>query len=396
MYCRAVNPLKTRSFFLFGARGTGKTSFLREFFADARTLWIDLLSDSEFLAFGRAPALLEERIKAQVVKTGQAPEWIVIDEVQRVPKLLNEVHRLVEDRKFQPKLRFALTGSSARKLKRGGANMLGGRALLNNLFPLTFLELGGDFNLETALRWGSLPEIWTAPDDITRAEALKSYYHTYLREEIREEQLVRQLDPFTRFIEVAAQVSGKIVNFSAIGREAGIHGGAVQRYFEILEDTLLGVFLPAFHRSVRKQQTMSPKFYLFDLGVQRAIQNSVSAPLTAQSYDFGNLFEQFIILECVRLNSYLRKDFRLSYLRTKDDAEIDLIVERPGKKPLLVEIKSSENVDAVEVRKLARFLDDPAFDKGLFLSRDAQPRVLHDIPIFPWQQGLRHIFEIPD
>lgn len=255
-------PLKERSFFLFGARGTGKTHLLRRIFKDAPTIWLDLLRDDEVLELTRNPSILESRLRRSI-SSSTGPLWVVIDEVQKVPSLLNEVHRILEEPEYQGKIKFALTGSSARKLKRGGANLLAGRALLNYLFPLTYRELGEQFLIEHALTWGTLPNVINSTSDLERAEVLRAYFSVYLKEEIKEEQIVRKLDPFLRFLEVAAQVNGEPLNFARIGRDCLVDEKQVVRYFQILEDTLIGFFLQPFHESIRKRQTAQSKFYFF-------------------------------------------------------------------------------------------------------------------------------------
>lgn len=402
MHTRKINILKQKSFFLFGARATGKSFLLRELFTDKigsrRIIWIDLLSNKEFLRYRKNPSLLYEeclQLCRSIPITNEKDNnlWVVIDEVQRVPELLNEVHRIIESREFSQRILFALTGSSARKLKRGGANLLAGRALVNNLFPLTASELGTNFNLNTVINWGSLPPVINSSDDLIREETLISYFATYLREEIKEEQVVRNLDPFVRFLEAAAQTSGKIVNYSKIAREGNVDGKAVSRYYQILEDTLLGIFLPSYHRSVRKQQTKSPKFYFFDLGVQRAIEGKITIPVTEQSYEYGNLFEQLFILEVYRLNSYLRTRYKLSYLRSKDGAEIDLIVEAPTKKIFLIEIKSSHSAKELDNKHIEKFL--PNFDNatGWVVSRDKKDRIVGNTRFIHWQTALSELFK---
>jgi predicted AAA+ superfamily ATPase len=210
MYQRLANLPTRNSFFLFGPRGTGKTRLLRSSLPSDTTLWVDLLSEELFLALTRNPAHLE-----RLITSFQGDlETIVIDEVQRVPALLNEVHRLIESDRYAKKLRFAMTGSSARKLRRGGANLLAGRAFLFNLYPLSVFEYHDDFDLHRALQWGTLPQVVTAEGDEERANYLRGYYQTYLREEIREEQIVRKIDPFLRFLEVAASANAEVVNFS--------------------------------------------------------------------------------------------------------------------------------------------------------------------------------------
>lgn len=396
MYPRDINILKTKSFFLFGARATGKSYLVNERFATECKLWINLLNDSDFIRYTRNSGLLFAQCQSLVKEFKDDKIWVVIDEVQKIPALLNEVHRVLEDNKIRKRIYFGLTGSSARKLKRDGANLLAGRALLNYIFPLTFTELGKDFDLHKVINWGSLPPVYTEADETTRSETLESYYATYLREEIREEQLVRQLDPFTRFLEAAAQSSGKIVNYSSIANDCQVDAKAVGRYFQILEDTLLGIFLPSYHRSIRMQQSKSPKFLFFDLGVQRAIQGLLNIPLLPNSPGYGQLFEQFIILEIHRLNSYLRKRYKLFYLRTKDDAEIDLIVERPGQSTVLIEIKSSDKVSLRDARHLISFKSEFKDCEVWLISPDDKSRLENGVKFIPWRAALLELFGLKE
>jgi predicted AAA+ superfamily ATPase len=332
-----------------------------------------------FDSFLRKPKLLDE-----LAASGKY-EWIILDEVQRLPLLLNSVHRLIE--KLSQK--FALTGSSSRKLRRGAGNLLGGRAFVNSLFPLVSEELGDAFRLEEVLRWGSLPKVYSLKTDMEKAAYLRSYYLTYIREEIQQEQTVRKLEPFREFLAVAAQCSGKIINFSAIAREVGVQVTTVQNYYQILEDTYIGFFLPHFHRSIRKSQLGSPKFYLFDCGVKKALEGSLNSDLTPGTSGFGDAFESMLIQEIFRLNEYATKDFRLSFFRTKNDAEIDLILTR-GKKTILVEFKSSEQIDEVEVNAFGRLAG--AFGEGasaFFVSRSAMERQINNVNCLPWDKFLK-------
>ena len=338
MYKRQVNILKKHSFFLFGARGTGKSSLLEELFKNEPCLNIDLLKPSEFDILNRDPKELTRRIEALPAET----KWVILDEVQRIPKLLNLVHYHIEKSKKQ--LFFALTGSSARKLKRGSANLLAGRAIVYSLFPFTHLELEKDFSLSHALEWGTLPEVVNQEDQELKRKILQAYTHTYLREEVQAEQLIRNLDPFHQFLPIAAQMSGNIVNYSKIASQCGTSDNSVKEYFNILEDTLLGFSLPAFHESVRKRQRQSPKFYLFDNGVRRSLANLLKVPVVPQTSAYGNAFENWLICEIHRLISYAENDYSLSYLRASGDAEIDLVIDRPGMKRAIVEIKSSTQV----------------------------------------------------
>ena len=392
MYKRICNPLKTNNFFLFGGRGTGKSTLLRQLFADMPVLWIDLLSEQEYLIFVRNLKELESRID-NFKFNGKTviPDVVVIDEIQRAPYLLNEIHRLIESPKYNQKLKFALTGSSARKLKRGSANMLAGRAFLNYLYPLTHIELADDFNLDAVLCWGSLPTAVTAHNDDIRKEFLRSYASIYLKEEIKEEQLVRNIEPFIRFLEVAAQSNTEVINYSQIGKDCLIDSTSVERYFQILEDTLIGFFLEPFHYSVRKRQKKSPKFYFFDLGVKKALEGSLNVPLLPKSFEYGKAFEHFIVAELMRLSHYYRKDYKFSYLRTKDNAEIDLIVERPGLPIALIEIKSTHLIDESHVNTVRGFASDIKNSEAFCLSLDRNNKKIGAVNCLYWKDGVSEL-----
>lgn len=389
MVHRLIKPLASNSFFLFGARGTGKTYFLRQHLDPARTLTIDLLDPEEERRLVLSPKLLKSRVE----RAPQGTQWVFIDEVQKVPALLDLVHQLIESQRGPHEhnaapVRFALTGSSARKLKRGSANLLAGRAFTYHLFPLCAQELGEAFRLDDALRWGTLPKLLELPTEDEKAAYLRSYTTTYLKEEVAVEQLVRRLDPFQRFLPIAAQMSGEILNFTKIARDIGASVKTAQSYFEILEDTLLGTFLPPFHESIRKRQAASPKFYLFDTGVRRALQRLLNVPLAEQSYEYGQAFEHFIVNEVHRLQSYKQLDYELSFLRTHDQAEIDLVIERPGMPRALVEIKSTPRIEAGDLRSLIRLGNDIANSELFCLSRDPHPQLIQGVACLPWRQGL--------
>ena len=380
MFNRSINLPKNNSFFLFGARGTGKTHLLKERFRDTPSLYIDLLDPEENETFNLRPRTLIEQLAALKPET----EWIIIDEIQKAPKLLDIVHQQIESSRFK----FALTGSSARKLRHGSANLLAGRAFVFHLFPLTAREIGEQFSVQNALAWGTLPRVVTLESGADKHNFLRTYTHTYLQEEITQEQIVRRLDPFRRFLVIASQMSGQIVNFSKIGREVGASTFTVQNYFQILEDTLIGTLVEPFHESVRKRQRGNPKFYLFDTGVQRALNNTLQVELSPQTYGFGVAFEHFVVNEINRLQSYGNKDYRLCYLRTKDGVEIDLIIERPALKRALVEIKSTERVTDEDVRSLTRLGKDVPNSIAFCLSRDPTPKKIGVVSCLPWQQGL--------
>lgn len=382
MFKRLITIQKESSFFLFGARATGKSTLLSQFFPKDQVTWINLLDpqlEEEFL-------LHPESLK-KVANEIHGGEWIVIDEVQKVPKLLDVVHQLI----FEKKFKFALTGSSARKLKRGAANLLAGRAFVFHLFPLTHTELSQRFKLEEVLKWGSLPEIFQLSEE-GRHRYLQSYTQTYLKEEILQEQIIRNVRPFRSFLEVAAQSSGTILNYSKIARDIGADHVTTQSYFQILEDTLLGFFLEPYHRSIRKRQTKAPKFYFFDLGVLHALEKSIQNPQSSMISLLGRDFEHFIILEVFRLIHYLEKDWKLSYLCTKDESEIDLLIERPGMPLLAIEIKSSEHIEKVD---LGSFLNlSSALGKNVesyVFSRDILKKRIEHVHCLPWQEGFKAI-----
>lgn len=382
MFKRLLKPL-SRSFFLFGPRGTGKTTFLRSFFGDRQPLWIDLLNPQVEDRYARAPEALIQEVEGFKGRL----EWVVIDEVQKLPRLLDAVHLLIEKKR----VKFALTGSSARKLKRGDANLLAGRAHVLHLFPLTAVELDRAFDLTAALQWGGLPAVARLDDPLEKKEFLRAYALTYLKEEIWSEHIVRRLDPFRRFLEIAAQMNGEIINYDNIAGDVGADIKTVQSYYEILEDTLVGLLLDPFHLSLRKRQRKNPKFYFFDTGVQKALARTLDQPLTPSSYPFGAAFEHFVILEAFRLNHYARKDYRFSYLRTKDDAEIDLIVERPGLPTALVEIKSAERVNEDSTRTVERFHKDFGRSEAFCLSRDPVAKKIGSVSALPWARGLQEL-----
>lgn len=387
MFHRILNPLPSNSFLIFGPRGTGKTTFLKEYFRDQKTLWIDLLDPTLEDRYSRHPESLTQEILAMPSQT----QWVVIDEIQKVPKLLNLVHYHIEN----SSVRFALTGSSARKLRRGTANLLAGRAFVQYLFPLTALEMGENFNLEEALQWGTLPKVIQLKSAEEKKAFLRSYALTYLKEEVWAEQIIRNLDPFRRFLEIASQANGQIVNYSNIARDVGVDTKTVQVYFQILEDTLMGILLESFHYSLRKRQRKNPKFYFFDTGVKRALDRTLLQPLSMNTYGYGQAFEHFVIMEAHRMNMYYQKDFQFSYLRTKDHAEADLILERPGMPLALVEIKSTDFVGEQDVRTLQHFLKDLQKAEAFCLSRDPTPKKIGDVRVLPWAEGLKALGLVP-
>jgi len=259
------------------------------------------------------------------------------------------------------------------------------------LFPLTHAELGRAFQLQSALEWGTLPSLLDITSDADRARYLRTYVQMYLKEEILVEQLIRKLDPFRLFLPVAAQMSGEPVNASNIARDTGVDYKTIQSYYQILVDTHLGFFLEPYGGSVREVQKKSPKFYFFDYGVKRALGNELRVPLIERTPEYGRAFETWLINECFRLNAYHELDFRFSYLRTKDDAEIDLIIERPGQKLALVEIKSARQVDDRHLKHISSFARDFPKADLIVASRVDRAQKHGRIAILPWMQALREL-----
>jgi predicted AAA+ superfamily ATPase len=301
---------------------------------------------------------------------------------------LDVVHRLMGDtQKF-----FVLSGSSARKLKQGGANLLAGRALVYHLYPFSYFEIKDQFDLAHALQWGTLPAIMQHHSDEKRQKFLQSYSNTYLKEEIWGEQLVRKLEPFRRFLEVAAQCNGKIVSYSNIARDVGVDDKTVANYYSILEDTLIGSFIEPFRHSIRKRLSEKPKFYFFDTGVVRALSRLTSVPLEPRTMAYGNAFEHFIILECIKLCSLFQTEYQLTYLRTKDDVEIDLVIHRPGKPILCIEIKSAEEVNQKDISAFITISKDLPNSEAVCLCRERYPKKIEHVTVLPWQLGLSQLF----
>lgn len=384
MFLRLRELTHKNSFFLFGARGTGKSTLLKQRFHQKECLWLDLLDTKIEDQFFRNPSHLYNIVKALPKEITH----VIIDEIQKVPKLLDEVHRLIEE---TDKI-FILTGSSARKLKHGGANLLAGRAFVYNLYPLSYFELKQDFNLEQALHWGTLPKIFSLEEESEKEAFLRSYADTYLKEEIWSEQIVRKIPPFRRFLEVAAQCNGKIINYANIARDVGVDDKTVKEYFLVLEDTLVGFFLEPFHNSFRKRLVEKPKFYFFDTGIVRSLARRLSVPLTPKTAAYGEAFEHFILLECIRLGSYFQPEYKFSFIRTASDVEVDLVVERPGKPILCIEIKSSESIEERDISPFIKLTRDIPNCEAIVLSQDRFTKKFDHVTCYTWHQGLAYLW----
>jgi len=387
MIKRILSPLNSSSFFLFGARGTGKSTYLKAHYQKKNTLYIDLLNPDLENRYSLKPQSLKQEILALQKK----PDWIILDEIQKTPKLLDSVHQLIEDEK----LKFILTGSSARKLKRNAANMLAGRAFVYNLYPFSILELSTEKPpLSDLLRWGSLPRLHSLSTDREKKSFLNAYIQTYFAEEIRAEQLVRKLNPFRAFLPILGQSSGKIINHYKIAKEVGVSSVTIQNYFQIVEDTLLGFYLPAFHLSVRKSQLISPKFYLIDNGMKKALEESLDQAVLPRTSVYGELFESFFINEIVKLNSYYEKGFRLSFLATKNGNEVDLILSKNSKN-IAIEIKSASTIDESRVKSLEKLtLNIPGIYKTCYISQSQNKEKIGQVECWHYLDFLKHFSKL--
>ena len=352
MYYKRLTRVPEQSFFLLGIRGVGKSTWARQAFPDAPRL--DLLDEALFADLLAEPALFRQLLSG--VGPGQ---WVVVDEIQRIPRLLNEVHRQIEERG----VRFALLGSSARKLKTAGTNLLAGRALRKAMHPLTPAELSDDFDLDGALRYGTIPLVWTATD---RREVLQSYTQLYLREEIRAEAVVRNLSGFVRFLPVAAIMHGQTVNASSVARDAGIARTTVNGYLEILEDTLLTVQLPAFEAKLGVRERRRPKLYWADPGVVRAVKRQLG-PVAEE--ERGALLEGWVLGLLRAHNEHQRIYDDIGYWAAAESAaEVDFVLTR-DREHVAIEVKASERYNTAMLKGPRAVADLPGLARRILLYR---------------------------
>lgn len=362
------NLLEKKSFFLIGPRATGKSYLIRTQLTN-KALVINLLHSALYIRLLNNPSELESIIDAQDKKI------IVIDEIQRVPDLLNEVHRMIEEKN----LVFLLTGSSVRKLKGENVNLLAGRAWQANLFPLTSQEID-NFDLERYLLYGGLPAIYSSEYP---QEELYSYVETYLREEIQAEALVRKIPSFSRFLKVSALTSGEILNFTNIASDAAVPASTIKEYYHILEDTLIGFMLPAWTKSIKRKAISTAKFYYFDIGVKNTLAEIKTIDLNSNLY--GQAFEHFIILEIRAYLSYKRTKKNLYYWRSKHGHEVDVIIEND----IAIEIKSTKYISDKHLKNLSYLAEEKIIKKYFILSNDPINRKVGNIEIMNWQDFIK-------
>lgn len=369
-----LEEIENDSLFLWGSRQTGKSTLLRMLFPDAR--YYDLLRSDLRIALQLRPSLLRE--ECMMLNEG---ELVIIDEVQKVPALLDEVHWLIENKG----LRFVLSGSSARKLRRNGANLLGGRALRRTLFPLVSTEIP-DFDLNRALSNGMLPRHYLVANPTDR---IQSYIGDYLQQEIVEEAIVRRLDAFTRFLQVAALSNSEIVNFTNIAQDCGVSSKTVKEYFAILEETMLGFFLPAYTKVVKRRVILSPKFYYFDVAIPNHLLRRV--PLQVGTDVYGHALEHFVIQELRAYLSYTRSGKQLSYWHTQDNKyEVDAVI---GDAEIGIEVKSSVSVSSSDTKGLRVFSEEYPQARLILLSMAERPRMLNNIEMWPVEQFLQRLWQ---
>lgn len=369
------NPITgSAAVFLWGARQTGKTTFLHDRYPDAR--FYDLLDTTLSAELSVRPRILREEVLAE------RPRIVVIDEIQHVPPLLEEVHWLLENTATH----FILCGSSARKLRRRSRNLLGGRAIDFHLLPLTTHEIG-NVDLARILQHGALPIHYLVDDP---SPLLKAYVHNYIKAEIIDESATRNIPAFSRFLQVAGLCNGQQINYANIARETGVSASTVRNYFQLLENTLLGFTLEPWRRRKRRRLVETAKFYFFDVGVANQLHPEAQI-ITEGSDRFGQSFEHFVLNEVRAYLSYNRLDHPISYWRTSSGFEVDLIV---GNMDVAIECKSTREIRTADLKGLRALAEEHAPRRKLIVSRSEKPRTTDDnIEILPWRNFCRDLWD---
>jgi len=364
---------KKQSAFLWGARKTGKSTYLKQRFP--QSFIYDFLKTDLFFEFSKRPSLLREQLLVKDEQILSHP--VILDEVQKIPKILDEVHWLIENKNFQ----FILCGSSARKLKRGQANLLGGRAWRFHLFPFITLEIQ-NFNLLRALNQGLIPAHYL--QDHHYQKSLRAYVQDYLKEEVFQEGLIRNLPAFSRFFDAMGYSHGEQTNYSNIARECGIDSKTVREYYQILVDTLLGTMVPPYKkRQSRQVISKSSKFYLFDVGIASMITHRQITE--ERGVDFGRAFEHFIFMEMIAHRSYKELDYDIHFWRTKSGMEVDFIL---GEGEVAIEVKGSNRIDNRDLSGLKIFVEDNKPKRAILVCNEKEERLVGNIHIMPWRLFL--------
>lgn len=370
---RVFNPMEVlqhKSCFLFGARQTGKTMLIRQTLPNYKVY--NLLDNDLFIRLANSPSLIREQLQAE-------DSIIIIDEIQKLPQLLNEVHLMIEE--FG--IHFLLTGSSARSLRRKGVNMLGGRARSRVLHPFIRTELKQRFELDRALHIGLIPSIYLSDAPM---EDLKAYAGDYLKEEIAAEALVRNIGAFSRFLEIAALCHGQMINFTQVSSDAQVPVSTVREYYQILIDTLIAYELPAYKETRKRKAISMSKYYLFDIGIARYLQGRKE--LSPRTPEYGDAFESYIFQEIKAYCSYRLID-DLHYWRSKSNFEVDFIID----KKIAVEVKAKRIVGTRDLKGLKALMEEDMMEQYIVVSMEAEPRTVDGIEILPWQVFLDHLWQ---
>ncbi len=367
--------LSKKSYFLFGPRGTGKSTLIKEQFSDV--LVLDLLDQTLYRRLNNDHSILEQLIETYQKESNS--NIVVIDEVQLIPGLLNQVHRVIENKRVN----FLLTGSSARKLRRGQANLLAGRARVAELFSLTYLEIP-NFDLDRYLSHGGLPMVYLGDDPIYD---IASYVNTYLKEEIKVEALTRKIDSFSDFLRSSAITSGKLLNFANVAQDSGVAPSTVRDYYQILEDTFMGFIVPAWTKTIKRKAISRAKFYYFDIGVRNALADIKNVEPNSDIY--GQAFEHFIASELRAYISYKNKFLSLNYWQSKSGIEVDFIVDDA----VAIGVKSTNNIQSKHLKGLRTLREEDICNKYIVVSLDKLTRVVDSIDVMYWKDFLEALWQ---
>jgi predicted AAA+ superfamily ATPase len=379
MYSRLIDISlpQGKTAFLWGVRQTGKSTYLKSRFQ--KQTWFNLLESDTFFEFSKAPSLLRERIRS-LLETKTLVQPVIIDEVQKVPALLDEIHLLIEEYKVS----FILAGSSARKLKRGHGNLLGGRAWRYQLFPLVYKEIP-KFDLLRALNNGLLPSHY---NEENASKSMTAYISDYIKEEIAAEGIARNIPAFSRFVDSLRFANGELVNYTAVARDCGVDSKTVKAYFQILSDTLMGTLLLPYKRKPKRTVlTETPKFYLFDVGIAGHIEKR--SVLDESGREFGRAFEHFIFMELSAYRSYSNKEIDITFWRTPQGQEIDFVINEGE---IAIEVKGKKSIDDSDLKNMRLFNDDYRPKKSIVVSNERLPRKTSVADIIPWRQFLERLW----
>lgn len=373
MYDRIIKPPQNKSFFLFGPRGTGKTTWLKTHYKKA--IYLDLLEAELYNDLTGNSQRLENYIPPNF------KDWVILDEVQKIPELLNEVHRLIESKKYK----FILTGSSARKLRQKGVNLLAGRSLTYHFYPLIAEELKDDFDLKKSLEWGHLPSVFSEEDP---KRYLEAYVMTYLHQEVRQEGWTQNLAAFSRFLESASFSQGSLVNMSEMGREVGIDRKVVENYFSILEDMMIGYRLPVFSKKAKRRLIQHSKFYFFDVGIYRILRPK--GPFDLPEEIGGMALESLVFQELKAMNDYKNWEYELYFWRTATQLEVDFVLY--GNRGIkAIEVKQSQKISHKDLNGLKTFLKDYPGSQAYFIYGGHRKMYQDGIEIIPAENFIKEM-----